>query len=129
MFYCSKVDNTPPVVETKQYVLLFSICVFRIFLHFYHFIRLRCVSSTSYLSTSLSMPSLLVTSWYSVVGFVTLTKSTQRAVGLNQIFPKSLSKSLRTVIYLLTHSHTMKPFDASGKEAFSKHCGKRRKCW
>ena len=23
----------------------------------------------------------------------------------------------------------MTPFDISGKEAFSKHCGKRRKCW
>ena len=29
----------------------------------------------------------------------------------------------------LTHSYTMKPFDVSGKEAFSKHCEKRRKCW
>ena len=28
----------------------------------------------------------------------------------------------------LTHSHTMTPFDASGKEAFWKHCGKRRNC-
>ena len=23
----------------------------------------------------------------------------------------------------------MKPSDVSGKEAFSKHCGKKRKCW
>ena len=23
----------------------------------------------------------------------------------------------------------MTPFDVSGKEAFAKHCGKRRKCW
>ena len=29
---------------------------------------------------------------------------------------------------VLTHSHTMTPFDASGKEAFWKHCGKRRNC-
>ena len=28
----------------------------------------------------------------------------------------------------LTHSHTMTPFDASGKEAFGKHCGKWRNC-
>ena len=28
----------------------------------------------------------------------------------------------------LTHSHTMTPFDASRKEAFSKHCEKRRNC-
>ena len=28
----------------------------------------------------------------------------------------------------LTHSHTMKPFDAPGKQAFWKHCGKRRNC-
>ena len=28
----------------------------------------------------------------------------------------------------LTHSHTMTPFDAPGKEAFWKHCGKRRNC-
>ena len=28
----------------------------------------------------------------------------------------------------LTHSHTMTPFDASGKEAFWKHFGKRRNC-
>ena len=29
----------------------------------------------------------------------------------------------------LAYSHTITPFDVSGKEAFSKHCGKRRKCW
>ena len=29
---------------------------------------------------------------------------------------------------LLTHSHTMTPFDAPGKQAFRKHCGKRRNC-
>ena len=29
----------------------------------------------------------------------------------------------------LTHSHTMTPLDESWKAAFSKHCGKRRKCW
>ena len=28
----------------------------------------------------------------------------------------------------LTHSHTMTPFDASGKQAFRKHCRKRRNC-
>ena len=28
----------------------------------------------------------------------------------------------------LTHSHTMTPFDAPGKQAFGKHCGKRRNC-
>ena len=28
----------------------------------------------------------------------------------------------------LTHSHTMMPFDAPGKQAFRKHCGKRRNC-
>ena len=28
----------------------------------------------------------------------------------------------------LTHSHTMTPFDAPGKQAFCKHCGKRRNC-
>ena len=29
---------------------------------------------------------------------------------------------------LLTHSHTMTPFDTPGKQAFWKHCGKRRNC-
>ena len=29
---------------------------------------------------------------------------------------------------LLTHSDTMTPFDWSGKEAFKKHCEKRRNC-
>ena len=29
---------------------------------------------------------------------------------------------------LLTHSHSMTPFDAPGKQAFWKHCGKRRNC-
>ena len=28
----------------------------------------------------------------------------------------------------LTHSHTMTPFDAPWKQAFRKHCGKRRNC-
>ena len=28
----------------------------------------------------------------------------------------------------LTHSHTMTPFDAPGKQAFWKHCGKKRNC-
>ena len=27
---------------------------------------------------------------------------------------------------VLTRSHTMTPFDMSGKESFSKHCGKSR---
>ena len=29
---------------------------------------------------------------------------------------------------ILTHSHTMTPFDAPGKQAFWKQCGKRRNC-
>ena len=29
---------------------------------------------------------------------------------------------------ILTHSHTMTPFDAPSKQAFWKHCGKRRIC-
>ena len=29
---------------------------------------------------------------------------------------------------MLTHSHTMTPFDAPGKQAFLKHCGKRSNC-
>ena len=39
--------------------------------------------------------------------------------------------SIRTrqkICRLLTHSHTMTPFDTSGKQAFWKHCGKRRTC-
>ena len=28
----------------------------------------------------------------------------------------------------LTHSHTITPFDTPGKQAFWKHCGKRRNC-
>ena len=28
----------------------------------------------------------------------------------------------------LTYSHTTTPFDASGKQVFRKHCGKRRHC-
>ena len=30
--------------------------------------------------------------------------------------------------YPLTHSHTMIPFDAPGKQGFRKHCGKRINC-
>ena len=30
---------------------------------------------------------------------------------------------------VLTHSHTMAPFDRSGKQAFWKHCGKRKNCF
>ena len=29
---------------------------------------------------------------------------------------------------VLTHSHTMTPFDAPGKQAFLKHCEKKRNC-
>ena len=29
---------------------------------------------------------------------------------------------------VLTHSHRMIPFDSPGKQAFRKHCGKRRNC-
>ena len=32
------------------------------------------------------------------------------------------------VFNILTHSHTTTPFDASGKQTFWKHCGKRRNC-
>ena len=38
------------------------------------------------------------------------------------------SKLKQIVDNILTHSHKMTPFDASGKEAFWKHCGKRRNC-
>ena len=40
------------------------------------------------------------------------------------------SKKLQTTteMLLLTHAHTMTPFDASGKQAYLKHCGKRRNC-
>ena len=48
-------------------------------------------------------------------------------------------KDLRSWVYFiksfmllhnsLTHFYTMTPFDMSGKDAFSKNCGKRRKCW
>ena len=31
-------------------------------------------------------------------------------------------------MFSLTHSHTMTPFDAPEKQAFWKHCGKRRNC-
>ena len=48
---------------------------------------------------------------------------------------RALSGSLTCSLYStvtwdlgLTHSHTMTPFDAPGKEAFCKHCGKRRNC-
>ena len=34
----------------------------------------------------------------------------------------------KTLDCTLTHSHTMTPFDAPGKQAFCKHCGKRRNC-
>ena len=34
----------------------------------------------------------------------------------------------RASLLFLTHSHTMTPFDGSGKEAFKKHYGKRRNC-
>ena len=36
--------------------------------------------------------------------------------------------SVKRMIVRLTHSHTMTPFDAPGKQAFWKHCGKRRNC-
>ena len=35
---------------------------------------------------------------------------------------------LRSGCKWLTHSHTITPFDAPGKQAFWKHCGKRRYC-
>ena len=35
----------------------------------------------------------------------------------------------KTLSRVLTHSNTMTPFDAPGKQAFWKHCGKRRNCW
>ena len=40
----------------------------------------------------------------------------------------SLSFKPTVVGCLLTHSHTVTPFDAPGKQAFWKHCGKRRNC-
>ena len=32
------------------------------------------------------------------------------------------------MVPFLTNSHAMTPFDAPGKQAFRKHCGKRRNC-
>ena len=43
-------------------------------------------------------------------------------------FPNIFSNPLRTDCIILTPSHTMTPFDASRKEAFRKHRGKRRNC-
>ena len=40
---------------------------------------------------------------------------------------RRLKKDIWPVL-CLTHSHTMTPFDAPGKQAFWKHCGKRRNC-
>ena len=43
-----------------------------------------------------------------------------------QVFWLSISGQVK--IWCLTHSHTMTPFDAPGKKAFWKQCGKRRNC-
>ena len=40
----------------------------------------------------------------------------------------TLLQPQKNVGWNLTHSHTMTPFDAPGKQAFWKHCGKRRNC-
>ena len=50
-----------------------------------------------------------------------------------QILFNSLANDLEKILitpvhYYLTHSHTMTPFDAPGKQALRKHCGKRRNC-
>ena len=39
-----------------------------------------------------------------------------------------ISSLINTSFVTLTHSQTMTPFDAPGKQAFWKHCGKRRNC-
>ena len=41
---------------------------------------------------------------------------------------EKLYNALSYFLVSLTHSHTMTPFDAPGKQAFWKHSGKRRNC-
>ena len=52
---------------------------------------------------------------------------------MDQILKTKISLTLKLVwvftnLSCLTHSHIMTLFDAYGKEAFRKHCGKRRNC-
>ena len=42
------------------------------------------------------------------------------------VFPNTCT---RIIVSSLIHYHTIPIFDAPEKEAFRKHCGKRRKCW
>ena len=42
--------------------------------------------------------------------------------------PLAEKETRKRAIAILTHSHTMTPFDAPGKQAFWKYCGKRRNC-
>ena len=46
------------------------------------------------------------------------------------LFPQCFQKTYKELnfICLLTLSHSMTPFDAPEKQAFRKHCGKRRNC-
>ena len=48
---------------------------------------------------------------------------------LTTVFLGGVVKNLDCEVKCLTLCHTIPTFNDHGKEAFEKHCGKRRKCW
>ena len=62
---------------------------------------------------------LVALGWYFYIYFG------RRSVGIALLRAPALVVKVSS---LLTHSHTMTPFDAPGKQAFWKHCEKRRNC-
>ena len=80
----------------------------------------------------LDLPYIFI---YSIFGLEVYTNCSEQTATFH-MFKKEINKNMygrpkndpfRTTIHK-THSHTMTPFDAPGKQAFRKHCCKRRNC-
>ena len=83
------------------------------------------------MKTLLEREKMLVTSIFSLFPYYFLPynrKAAPISAVLKLWFPNALSWDKAKIFHLLTHSHTMTPFEACGKQAFGKHCGKRRNC-
>ena len=90
---------------------------------------LRIGDQTTRFVTSLA---LTIFAYMSSFPLKNMTKHLQycyflRLMFLSYLFRNLYFISLWTCVHL-TYSHTMTPFDAPGKQAFWKHCGKRRNC-
>ena len=128
------------VFSHNEQFLLFPQCFLPILKSFCHFHWIQnCRLQTLSVWKSLKFVIWERVKWY-LMGFYSAETNDKAAenkeqdqtswmCGLILLFTLcKINSWLQMAVKRLTHSHTMTHFDASGKQAFWKHCGKRRNC-